>query len=53
MFSMPGRRISPALIALVGAVFIVLGLATGGLAVVIIGLAFLAMAGVQYLLGAR
>ncbi len=53
MFSLPGRRSSPALIALVGAVSIVLGLATGGLAIVIIGLAFLAMAGVQYLIGRR
>jgi hypothetical protein len=53
MFSLPGRKSSPAIIALVGAIFIVAGFAAGGMAVVIVGLALLAMAAVQFLMGSR
>jgi len=49
----PGRKSSPAIIALVGAVFIVVGLAGAGLAVAIVGLALLALAAVQFVMGSR
>ena len=50
MFSLPGRRSSPGIIALMAAVLIVFGLAGGGMAVVIVGVALLLMAAVQFLL---
>ncbi len=53
MFSLPGRRSSPAIIALMAAIFIVVGFAGGGIALAIVGVALLLMAGVQFLLQRR
>ncbi|HEY1169351.1 MAG TPA: hypothetical protein VGE81_10310 [Candidatus Limnocylindrales bacterium] len=53
MFSLPGRRSSPAIIALGGAIFMVVGFAGAGMAVAIVGLALLVLAAVQFLMGSR
>jgi hypothetical protein len=50
MFSLPGKKPSPAIIALVAAIVIVVGFAGAGLAVAIVGVAVLLMAAVQFLL---